>query len=318
MTRPNSNRTVIPMPVASPSTSAPEAVSIRKPLAVRLLRLAFQVGGRVAPQLTGRWANYLWFRPQRFVPPAREQALLARAMCLPMTHAGKHIAVYAWGTGPAILLVHGWSGRGAQMGAFIDPLVAAGFRVIAFDAPAHGRSEGEDTNLPEVAELMLELAWRHGPLHAVIAHSFGVLCTLYALGEGLSVTHVVAVSPPSSIEGLVDKFAEGLAIPAAAIKVMRSLFEARFGADLWTRFSPLRLARTTTAQALIAHDDTDREVPWQEGEALTQAWPGAQLLRTHGLGHRRILRDPQVIAQVVGFITNKPVKMAGNNVDPHT
>ena len=296
------------MPARTPVTSAPAAARIRQPLAMRLLRLAFQVGGRVSPRLTGRWANYLWFRPQRFTPLAREQALLVRAICMPMVHAGKHIAVYAWGTGPAVLLTHGWSGRGAQMGAFVDPLVAAGYRVIAFDASAHGRSEGEDTNLPEVAELILELAWRHGPLHAVVAHSFGVLCTLYAIEQGLSVARVVAVSPPSSIEGLVEKFAQALAIPAAALGVMRSLFEARFGLDLWTRFSPLRLAQTTKTGALIVHDDTDREVPWQEGEALSQAWPGAQLLRTHGLGHRRILRDPQVIAQAVAFIMNKAVK----------
>ena len=291
------------MPAGKSAGKAANAAPSRKPLAVRLMRLAFQLGGRISPRLTGRWANYLWFRPQRFTPPAREQALLARALCLPMVHAGKIISVYAWGKGPAIVLAHGWSGRGAQLGAFVDPLVAAGYRVIAFDAPAHGRSEGADTNLPEVAELILELAWRHGPLHAVVAHSFGVLTTLYAMGEGLRVARVVAVSPPSSIEGLVDKFAQGLAIPVAALKVMRSLFETRFGVDLWTRFSPLRLAQTTKTGALIVHDDTDREVPWQEGEALAQAWPGAQLVRTHGLGHRRILRDPQVIAQSVAFIT---------------
>lgn len=266
------------------------------------MRLAFQIGGRLAPKITGRWANYLWFRPQRHVPPAREQALLEKAVCLPLTHAGKHIAVYSWGAGPVILLVHGWSGRGAQLGAFVDPLVTAGYRVIAFDAPAHGRSTGEESNLPEIGEVILELARQHGPFHAVIAHSFGVLATLYAIGEGLNVTRVVGISPPSSIEGLVEKFADGLAIPAAAMEVMRTLFEARFGMDLWTRFSPLRLAQTTKISALVIHDDTDREVPWQEGEAVAKAWPGTRLLRTSGLGHRRILRDPQVIAEVMAYV----------------
>lgn len=303
MNRPHSNDKAVSMPAGSSADMTANAVTIRKPLAVRLLRLALQVGGRVSPWLAGRWANYLWFRPQRFTPPARELAWLARAIRLPMMHAEKQIAVYAWGTGPTVVLAHGWSGRGAQLGAFVDPLVAAGYRVIAFDAPGHGRSEGEDTNLPEVAALLLELARRHGPLHAVVAHSFGVLSTLCAMGEGLRVARVVAVSPPSSIEGLVEKFAQSLAIPAAALEVMRSLFEARFGVDLWTRFSPLRLAQTTKTDALFVHDDTDREVPWQEGEALAQAWPGAKLLRTHGLGHRRILRDPQVIAQSVTFIS---------------
>lgn len=285
--------------------NAPEPAAVSTPFVIRLLRLAFQVGGRLAPKITGRWAYYLWLRPQRHVPPAREQALLARAICLPLTHAEKHIAVYSWGAGPAILLVHGWSGRGAQIGAFVDPLVTAGYRVIAFDAPAHGRSAGEDTNMPEIGDVILELVRQHGPLHAVIAHSFGVLATLYAIGEGLSVARVICISPPSSIEGLVDKFAQGLSIPTTALEVMRALFEARFGMDLWQRFSPVRLAQTATIDALIVHDDTDREVPWQEGEALAKAWPGARMLRTSGLGHRRILRDPQVIAEVIAYVKNE-------------
>lgn len=299
MTASNSEQNIV---VAPGTTTKQAAVTI--PLAIRLMRLAFQIGGRIAPKIAGRWANYLWFRPHRHVPPAREQTLLAKAVCIPLTHAGKHIAVYSWGAGPAILLVHGWSGRGAQMGAFADPLVQAGYRVITFDAPAHGRSSGEDTNLPEIGGVILEIARQHGPLHAVIAHSFGVLATLYAINEGLNFARVVGISPPSSIEGLIEKFAQGLSIPTAALEVMRNLFEARFGLDAWQRFSPVRLAQTTTVDALIVHDDTDREVPCQEGEALAKAWPGARMLRTSGLGHRRILRDSQVISEAIAFVTS--------------
>lgn len=289
----------------APDTSA---VSTRNnagspaPLALRLIRVAFRVLGTVSPQLAGRWANHLWFRPPRYAPPTRERALLARARHLSMQHADKRIAVYTWSDGPAVLLVHGWSGRGAQMGAFVEPLLAAGYRVIAFDAPAHGQSSGKDTNLPEVSAVMQALAREHGPVHAVIAHSFGVACTLYALNEGMRVARVVGISPPATIEGLVDKFATSLAIPPPAIAAMRGYFEARFGTDLWTRFSPLRLASRAGIPALIIHDDDDQDVSWREGEALTNAWPGAQFQRTHGLGHRRVLRDPDVIAQAVRFV----------------
>lgn len=298
----SSNENIVRQSGTSSASSALQPAAIRTPLAIRLLRLAFQVSGRLAPKITGRWANYLWLRPQRHLPPAREQILLANAIPLPLILAEKHIAVYSWGAGPAVLLVHGWSGRGAQMGAFVEPLVMAGYRVIAFDAPAHGRSAGEDTNLPEIGHVILELARQHGPLHAVIAHSFGVLATLYAIGEGLQVVRVVGISPLASIESLVDKFAQRLAIPAKALEVMRALFEARFGLDLWQRFSPVRLAQITTINALIIHDDTDQEVSWQEGDALAKAWSGARMLRTSGLGHRRILRDPQVIAEVAAYI----------------
>jgi pimeloyl-ACP methyl ester carboxylesterase len=303
MTRSDSDIAAATAPSDAPSARTRNGAGSPMPLALRLIRLGFRVLGTISPQLAGRWANHLWFRPPRYAAPARERELLARARHLSMAHADKQIAVYTWGDGPAVMLVHGWSGRGAQMGAFVEPLVAAGYRVIAFDAPAHGQSSGKNTNLPEVSAALQALAHEHGPVHAVIAHSFGVACTLYALDEGMRVARVVGISPPATIEGLVDKFATSLAIPPPAIKAMRGCFEARFGTDLWTRFSPLRLANKASVPALIVHDDDDSDVSWQEGEALARAWHGAQFLRTHGLGHRRVLRDSDVITQAVRFIT---------------
>jgi hypothetical protein len=40
----------------------------------------------------------------------------------------------------------------------------------------------------------------------------------------------------------------------------------------------------------------------KHGDRLAQAWPNAQLVHTTELGHRRILRDDRVIANVVGFV----------------
>jgi len=82
-------------------------------------------------------------------------------------------------------------------------------------------------------------------------------------------------------------------------------FEADFGADLWQRFSPEQLVRQFAVPGLVIHDEDDRDVPWQQGDALANAWPGAQFVRTAGLGHRRILRDPDVLARVTAFITHK-------------
>src|SRR6266568_5919216 len=134
------------------------------PMAVVALRLLFRLSGAVAPAFAARFASYLWFRPQRHRPPAREQALLARAQHVLMHHAGKRIAVVHWGKGPAVMLVHGWSGRGAQLGEFAEPLAGAGYRAVAFDAPAHGRSDGRDTTLLEISDVILRLAADFGPV----------------------------------------------------------------------------------------------------------------------------------------------------------
>lgn len=276
------------------------------PFAFRLLRATLQLSALVSTELTGRWVNRLWFRSQRFPEPAREKEWLASAQRLALTHRGRPLAVCHWGAGPTVLLVHGWHGRGAQLGAFVAPLVAAGFRVVTFDAPAHGRTPGRSTDLPEVSAALLQVAAAFPPLHGVIAHSFGTAVTLHAIAQGLAPHRVVALSAPSSIEFLMESFAARLAIPNPVMAVHRRLMERQFGGDVWHRLSPAEIARQVNIPALLIHDDDDHDVPWRESETLARAWPGAEFVRTRGLGHRRILRDPEVVARVIRFISRQP------------
>ena len=272
------------------------------PIGFRLLRAALKLSATVSAELAGRWVNRLWYRTHRYPEPEREKQWLRAGNMLTLPHRGLPLAVYQWGEGPTVLLVHGWHGRGTQLGAFAAPLVAAGYRVVAFDAPAHGRTPGRSTNLPQISDALLKVAGAFPPLHGVIAHSFGAAVTLHAIIQGLAPQRVVAVSAPSSIEFLMESFAAGLEIPGTVMAVHRRLLEQRFGADLWQRLSPTANASRLSIPALLIHDDEDHEVPIQEGETLARAWPGAELVRTHGLGHRRILRDPEVVNRACAFL----------------
>jgi len=273
------------------------------PVAFRLLRVALKLSALVSTEFAGRWVNRLWFRAQRYPQPEREQEWLSGAQRLTLVHRGRPLAVYRWGEGPTVLLVHGWHGRGTQLGAFAAPLVAAGLRVVAFDAPAHGRTPGRATDLPEVSEALLTVANANAPLHGVIAHSFGAACTLAAIRLGLTPQRVVALSAPANLEFLMDSFAARLGIGAAVMAVHRRLVESKFGADLWRRLSPTEIARGLSIPALLIHDEDDHDVPYGESESLARVWQNATLIRTRGLGHRRILRDPDVVARVVAFMS---------------
>lgn len=88
--------------------------------------------------------------------------------------------------------------------------------MIGFDAPAHGRSGGRATSLPEISAAICALSDVYGPLHALVAHSFGVACTLHALRQGLRVNRVVGISPPATIEHLFGVFSERLGLRPAA------------------------------------------------------------------------------------------------------
>jgi hypothetical protein len=57
-----------------------------------------------------------------------------------------------------------------------------------------------------------------------------------------------------------------------------------------------------TPPLLVVHDRDDRETFWRESQDIVAAWPDATLRTTTGLGHRRILREPSIVGEVVDFV----------------
>lgn len=273
------------------------------PLMLRILRLVFVTGGYISPAMTGRLACKLWYQTTRFPLPAYEKRASLNADVELQEINGSSIASYAWGnTGALVLLIHGWNGRGTQLASFVKPLLKAGFRVLAFDAPAHGKSTGKRTTIYEIADVIIELNKRYGPVHAVITHSFGGPSLALAIRQGFTAERIVCLCPPASAEGLVDKFAHTLHISDKSIRVMKQLIEKRFGKTVWSDVSMVNNVTEQTVPAMIIHDEDDNDVPWQEGYAVSQAWPGSRFVKTRGLGHHRILRDKATIKTVADFI----------------
>src|SRR5215213_5984938 len=124
-----------------------------------------------------------FFSPSRYEVKSADRAILERGTSFRIPFKGGELAVTTWGEGPAVLSMHGWGGARAQMTGFVEPLLAAGYRVVAYDQPAHGESDGKTTNLLEIAPTMDLIVQHEGVFQAIIAHSFGTLITSYALVE---------------------------------------------------------------------------------------------------------------------------------------
>jgi pimeloyl-ACP methyl ester carboxylesterase len=260
-------------------------------------RLFFAVLGRLSPALAGRLAAKLFARPRRHARPARESELIARGSRVVLPD-GLHAT--AWGAGPTVLLVHGWEGRGAQLGAFVDPLVAAGYRVVALDGPAHGDSPGVTTTGPEFARALVATRDVVGPLAAIVGHSFGGFTSLLAVSRGLPTARIVTIGMPASVPEVLRDFLRLIRLPDRALPSMIAALEARVGAPM-ASFEVEAFAPTVDVPVLVVHDTDDREVPYADGPRLAEVF-GARLLTTNGLGHRRILYAPEVVAAVVEFI----------------
>ncbi len=295
-----------PLPPDAPRTTAAPRAQNPAPRTMAAMRVVFRCLSAVSPSAAARAGVRLFFGPRRTAPRADERAVLARARRTEHRVMGERVVSHAWGSGPAVLLVHGWSGHAAHMAAFVDPLVAAGFRVVAADMPGHGASAGRMSSIVHFAAAMEQLARDHlggaaGEWHGIIAHSFGTPGTLWALTQGVRARGVVAVAPPAHLGRLWVDFQQMLGVGDEVLSRMRRMSEARLG----IRFDdaePLRLAPRMRMPLLVIHDRSDREVGVAEGVALAAAWPGAVLHQTDGLGHVRILRDAECVRLATGFI----------------
>lgn len=268
-------------------------------------RLGLQLYARFSPEGAGKLVERLFFKPGRLPMPSRYEYLLDEADSHTQLRHGPHtLPVYSWGSGPTILGVHGWSGAGIQFGAYIKPLVAAGYRVVLFDAPAHGRAQGERTDLYEMTEVVSKVGASFGPVHGIIAHSLGCIAAARALVDGLEAKHLVMLAPPASLLAVVEGFGGQLQLPDSLIARHRRRMEDRFGASVWARLSLEDLVPCLTQRGLVVIDSDDASVPAEQGERVHRNWPGAQILRTQGLGHHRLLRSPEVVERVFGQLTS--------------
>lgn len=274
----------------------------RIPLELHLMRFLFAVSGRLLPHLMGRWAYYLWFRTRRYPEWAAGRRAAETAVRETLPVDGVPVAVYRWGDGPVVLFMHGWSGRGTQVAAFVRPLLGAGYRVMAVDAPGHGDTPGDRTNLLECARVLQVFEQHYGPLHGAITHSLGGMVLAYAMAQGLAISRAVCIAAPARVEFLVERFAHMMAMPDRVVANLKRRLEQRFDAAIWDIMATDANAARLDVPALVIHDEDDVSVPWQQGELIAGAWSGAQFMKTQGLGHTRILRDPAVIRRVVEFI----------------
>ena len=266
-----------------------------------LVRTELDLLARISPSLADRRASALFGTPPR-AGLAPEPGTPGRNAERFTVTSGRHeVAAWAWGEGPVVVLVHGWRGHAAQLSGFIAPLVRSGFRVVAFDQPAHGRSTGRRTNLLEMAEALQAVVRAVGPVHAVVAHSLGATATALALHDHLPAERVVLLAPPAEAPYFAHQMAAVLGLSPERAAGMLAQIERDVGVQLES-LDVRRFGSWIRQPALIFHDLGDREVPFAHGRAIADVWPLARFVPLQGLGHRRLLGDAGVIHEAVAFL----------------
>jgi pimeloyl-ACP methyl ester carboxylesterase len=266
------------------------------------LRVAVAVAGTVAPAATARWLARQFLTPRALPVRPEQAAVLAQAHVLPVPHRDRQLATYAWGTtGPTVLLVHGWSGRAAQLAAFVAPLRARGLRVVAFDAPGHGTTGRGRTDVFAMADAVRAVADHVGGVHAVIAHSMGALATARAIRTGTRAERVVMIAPVCGPAPWLDRLADLAGLDELArARVAR---EVGVIAGATVEQADLALeAPWLDLPVLAAYDRGDPFAEPARVEAALDAIGAVTRLEVPGGGHFRILRDSAVIAAAVDHV----------------
>ncbi len=266
------------------------------------VRVSFRTLSAVAPGPTARLAWRIFAKPARKAHVDR-YGILPEARAHTLRAGGHDLAAWEWGKGPPVLLLHGWGSSALSLGAFVRPLVAAGFRPVAFDAHAHGESPGTTTSGPEMATHLNEIAGRLGAKH-VVAHSMGTVVAGFGVKGGLAVDRMALLNAPADMPYFLSAFTHGLGFSAAVKRRMIRRFEQEHRLR-WEDCVVEWVGEGHSGPTLLVHDDGDPDVPWAHAERVRGAWRNHHAITTRGLGHRGSLHAPEIVSATTAFLAGR-------------
>lgn len=276
----------------------------KTPLAIRFVSWIFPKLERIAPSLANRYFIYIFFTPFHYKEPEKEKEFLSSATWFHLTMYSKRVQCYRWGNaGPRVMCVHGWAGRAGQFREMVPALVKAGFQVYAFDGPAHGRSEGKQTNMIDFGWVMQRLVENEGEFSGIIGHSFGGIAAMYAIAHGLNIPRLITISSPTLPGQVLDNYRAAINATEKVIGALNNYHQKKFGKN-FEQFSGIYSVTTLMKPLglLLVQDENDPEVAVDNATEVKTIYPAANILLTRGLGHTRILRDEEVIKTCVKFL----------------
>lgn len=278
---------------------------IRVPLKIIVTRQLFRLLGVVAPVIAAKWAYRIWYSTHRYRESEHDSRWRKQAQLQILDHDVGKIAVYRWGEDdkPVIICVHGWNGRASQFATMVPLLLKAGYQVVAFDAPGHGLSEGNSTNIFRISAVLKTVADMYPSLQAIISHSFGGMVSAHAIKhQGVSVQKLIMVASPVSTHYLIDLFAQSMYINKRVMQRFDKMLRHQFGDDVYEKVSVEQNLKNTDIPVLLVHDKQDTAVSWRNSERIAEVTTSAVVIYTEGHGHRRLLRDKKLIKKMVNFI----------------
>jgi alpha-beta hydrolase superfamily lysophospholipase len=288
---------------ATPERTIPGLTDARR----ERVRALFRFVSALSPGLAAWLAMQMFLTPlARRIAPS-EARFLATAKPLHLQLPSGRLHAYEWPAespdAPTVLLVHGWISHAARMAELIRALRQRGLRVVAFDAPAHGRSGGRQADLQSFRAAIDAVLAACGAVHGVLAHSFGALTTSTWLAEDRpgGVRAAVLVGMMRDAGYVFESFALTMALQPDVLARFRELFRTRYGIYP-EELSTTELVRRLSLPVLVVHGELDELVPVEHASEIASQLHDGQLLIAPLLGHGAPLRDPATVTRICDFL----------------
>lgn len=246
-----------------------------------------------------------------FSSPAKKQKkenppIYAKAEKLSFDMDGMRIKGFRWNSGAKkkMLIIHGFNSNSRNFSSYIEALVNSGIELFAFDAPAHGKSGGKTTILPQYVQMLQYVHTLYGSMHGYIAHSFGGLALAHFLENYPHDKHLraVLIAPATETKSAIDHYFKLLQLKINIRKEFDELILRKGGVPA-DHYSIRRTMKNIHASVLWFHDLNDDITPFADAKKVeAENFPNLKFIATSGLGHSRIYRDEKVIAQTLQFL----------------
>ncbi|HTN07910.1 alpha/beta hydrolase [Agriterribacter sp.] len=270
------------------------------------LKTRLQLTALVSPQKAAQKAFTLFCTPRRNHQQPLLSAIIKNAELISFRMNNLAIRGYRWNhpSPKKILIAHGFESAARNFEGFIHPLINKGYEVIAFDAPAHGRSDGTEITLPVYVQTLQRVVSEYGPFSAYMAHSFGGLAITHLLEvvPHTEQTRVVLIAPATEATTAINGFFHLLHLNGKVKAVFDRLAREKSGIPP-EHLSIRRAVQNIKANFLWLDDDQDDITPYHDVEKVkNDHHSNIEFIISSGLGHRKIYRDKHTLNHILHFL----------------
>jgi pimeloyl-ACP methyl ester carboxylesterase len=276
---------------------------------LKYLRTKFKTLALVSPAIAGQKAFELFCTPYPKYKKKKAPAIFHQANPLTVSLPdGIQLKGYEWisqkSNKKTVLIIHGYASYGYKFEQYVAPLLKMGFRVLIFDAPGHGLSQGKYINIILYLNAIEQVIKAVGPVDHFIGHSLGGIA-LAMLAETIPNPEqhkFVLIAPATKTTTSFNNYFDLMRF-SEVIKTAFITYAATLTTHPITHFEADRAIENHTGPVLWVHDAEDKVCPYKDLINFQEKAPkNINFMITKGLGHNKVYKTQAVIDKIMAFL----------------